>query len=40
MKTGIRFSAFELFQVDHVEMLMEAKRQCDNLIIELQMDSN
>lgn len=29
MKTGITFSAFDLFHAGHVKMLEEAKRHCD-----------
>ena len=38
MKVGITFSAFDLFHAGHVKMLEEAKRQCDYLIIDLQLD--
>jgi glycerol-3-phosphate cytidylyltransferase len=38
MKTGITFSAFDLFHVGHVKMLEEAKRHCDYLIVGLQTD--
>ena len=38
MKTGITFSAFDLFHAGHVKMLEEAKRQCDYLIVGLQTD--
>lgn len=38
MKTGITFSAFDLFHAGHVKMLEEAKRQCDYLICALQTD--
>lgn len=29
MKTGITFSAFDLFHAGHVKMLEEDKRHCD-----------
>jgi len=38
MKTGITFSAFDLFHAGHVKMLEEAKRECDYLICVLQTD--
>jgi len=38
MKTGITFSAFDLFHAGHVKMLEDAKRQCDYLIVGLQTD--
>jgi glycerol-3-phosphate cytidylyltransferase len=38
MKTGITFSAFDLFHAGHVKMLEEAKRYCDYLIVGLQTD--
>ena len=38
MKVGITFSAFDLFHAGHVKMLEEAKRQCDFLIVGLQLD--
>lgn len=38
MKVGITFSAFDLFHAGHVKMLEEAKRQCDYLIVGLQLD--
>ena len=38
MKTGITFSAFDLFHAGHVKMLEEAKRECDYLICGLQTD--
>ena len=37
MKIGITFSTFDLF-AGHVKMLEEAKRQCDYLIVGLQLD--
>jgi glycerol-3-phosphate cytidylyltransferase len=39
MKTGITFSACDLFHAGHVKMLEEAKRDCDYLIVGLQTDS-
>jgi glycerol-3-phosphate cytidylyltransferase len=38
MITGITFSTFDLFHAGHVKMLEEAKRQCDYLIVGLQLD--
>jgi len=38
MKTGITFSAFDLFHAGHVKMLEEAKTKCDYLIVGLQLD--
>ena len=38
MRTGITFSAFDLFHAGHVKMLEEAKRECDYLICGLQSD--
>ena len=38
MKVGITFSTFDLFHAGHVKMLEEAKRQCDYLIVGLQLD--
>ena len=38
MKVGITFSTFDLFHAGHVKMLEEAKRQCDHLIVGLQLD--
>lgn len=38
MKVGITFSTFDLLHAGHVQLLEEAKRQCDYLIIGLQLD--
>ena len=38
MKVGITFSTFDLFHAGHVKMVEEAKRQCDYLIVGLQLD--
>ena len=38
MKIGITFSTFDLFHAGHVKMLEEANRQCDYLIVGLQLD--
>ena len=38
MKIGITFSTFDLFHAGHVKMLEDAKRQCDYLIVGLQLD--
>ena len=38
MKVGITFSTFDLLHAGHVKMLEEAKRQCDFLIVGLQLD--
>ena len=38
MKTGITFSAFDLFHAGHVKMLEDAKTKCDYLIVGLQLD--
>jgi glycerol-3-phosphate cytidylyltransferase len=38
MKVGITFSTFDLFHAGHVKMLEEAKRQCNYLIVGLQLD--
>jgi glycerol-3-phosphate cytidylyltransferase len=38
MIVGITFSTFDLFHAGHVKMLEEAKRQCDYLIVGLQLD--
>ena len=35
---GITFSTFDLFHAGHVKMLEEAKRECDYLIVGLQLD--
>jgi glycerol-3-phosphate cytidylyltransferase len=38
MKVGITFLTFDLFHVGHVKMLEEAKRQCNYLIVGLQLN--
>tara|TARA_B000000532_G_scaffold77401_1_gene61707 strand:+ start:194 stop:607 length:414 start_codon:yes stop_codon:yes gene_type:complete len=38
MKVGITASTFDLLHAGHVEMLREAKAQCDYLICALQID--
>lgn len=38
MKIGITFSAFDLLHAGHIKMLEEAKRQCDYLVVGLQVD--
>jgi glycerol-3-phosphate cytidylyltransferase len=38
MKVGITFSSFNLLHADHVVMLKLAKKQCDYLIVGLQLD--
>ena len=38
MKVGITASTFDLLHAGHVEMLREAKEQCDYLICALQID--
>ena len=38
MRTGITFSAFDLFHAGHVKMLEDAKRECYYLICGLQTD--
>lgn len=38
MKYGITFSTFDLLHAGHVQMLREARSQCDYLICGLQMD--
>jgi cytidyltransferase-like protein len=38
MKVGITFSTFDLFHIGHIKMLEEAKKQCNYLIIGLQID--
>jgi glycerol-3-phosphate cytidylyltransferase len=37
-RIGITFSTFDLFHAGHVKMIEEAKRQCDYLIVGLQLD--
>jgi glycerol-3-phosphate cytidylyltransferase len=37
MKVGITFSTFDLIHAEHAKMLVEAKRQCDYLIVGLQL---
>lgn len=38
MKVGITFSTFDLLHAGHIQMLREAKEQCDYLICGLQVD--
>ena len=38
VRVGITCSSFDLFHAGHVKMLEEAKRQCDYLIVALQVD--
>ena len=38
MKVGINFSTFDLLNAGHIKMLKEVKRQCDYLIVGLQLD--
>jgi len=38
MKVGITISTFDLFHAGLVKMLEESKRQCDYLIVSLQLD--
>ena len=38
MRTGITFSSFDLLHAGHVQMLREAKEQCEYLICGLQTD--
>lgn len=38
MKIGITFSSFDLLHAGHILMLEEAKKQCDFLIVGLQLD--
>ena len=38
MRVGVTFSTFDLLHAGHVKMLEEAKRQCDYLIVGLQLD--
>jgi glycerol-3-phosphate cytidylyltransferase len=37
-KVGITFSSFDLLHAGHVMMLKEAKKQCDYLMVGLQLD--
>ena len=38
MKVDITFSTFDIFHAWYVKILEEAKRQCDYLIVGLQLD--
>ena len=38
MKTGFTCSTFDLFHAGHIVMLEEAKRQCDYLVVGIQID--
>ena len=38
MKTGVTFSTFDLLHAGHVQMLRDAKENCDYLIVGLQID--
>ena len=38
MKVGFTCSTFDLLHAGHVQMLREAKEQCDYLLVGLQMD--
>jgi glycerol-3-phosphate cytidylyltransferase len=38
MKVGFTCSAFDLLHAGHVQMLRDAKAQCDYLMVGLQMD--
>jgi len=38
MKVGFTCSAFDLLHAGHIQMLREAKEQCDYLIVGLQID--
>jgi len=38
MRVGITFSSFDLLHAGHVVMLEEAKKQCDYLMVGLQLD--
>ena len=40
MRVGITFSSFDLLHAGHVMMLKEAKKQCDHLIVGLQLQDN
>ena len=37
-KIGITCSTFDLFHAGHIKMLEEAKKECDYLIVALQVD--
>ena len=38
MRVGFTCSAFDLLHAGHVQMLREAKEQCDYLLVGLQVD--
>ena len=38
MRVGITFSSFDLLHASHLVMLKESKKQCDHLILGLQLD--
>ena len=38
MKVGFTCSTFDLLHAGHIQMLREAKEQCDYLLVELQID--
>jgi len=38
MKVGFTCSTFDLLHAGHIQMLREAKEQCDYLLVGLQMD--
>jgi glycerol-3-phosphate cytidylyltransferase len=40
MKVGFTASSFDLLHAGHIQMLREAKEQCDYLIVGLQIDPN